>query len=46
MTLKLSNIEEQALEQAARWFVDLQEAQQNPDAKQPCHQSFTRWLTS
>lgn len=45
MALKLSNTEEQALEQAARWFVHLQEAQQNPDTKQPCQQSFKQWLT-
>ena len=44
MALNKSSTEEQALEQAARWFVDLQEAQQNPDAKQPCQQSFSRWL--
>ena len=46
MTIKLSNTEEQALEQAARWFVNLQEAQESSDSKQPCQQSFQRWLQS
>lgn len=40
-------ITEQALEQAARWFIDFQEAGNNPVATKPDlpnEQKFTRWL--
>lgn len=39
-------VTEQALEQAARWFVDLQENQHSLDANKSYHRDFTLWLQS